>query len=511
MTDASEPPSRVHGIDRVAIALAVVVVAVRLPFAGRYDIFRDELYFIVCGRHPQFGYVDQPPIVPLVAAWLWGLGEHVWLLRLPAILAAAVTVALVVRFVRYLGGGDAAAIVAGLAVATAPIFLGLADTLNTTAFEPLAWTIVAFSLVRFARSGERSAPLVAGCAVGLALETKYAIVAWIVALAIGLAATPERRILFRREMAFGIAIALVIAAPSIVWQLTNGMPFVELVGAAKAKNVAVGPIDFWVEQIVVMNPFYAPLWISGIVAPLVMTHLHGVRFIAIAFAMTALVMIVTPSKSYYLAAAYPSLFAIGAVACERMVRNPLARAAYVVPALATSLVLAPIAMPVLPPTSLIAYETRIGLHARSEERAAKTAALPQTFADMLGWRDYVREVGRAWRAIPASARARTAIVVDNYGEAAALDVLGTGYALPPALSGHNQYGMWQLRGQHPRDILRVQRHPEKLRPFCDRASNVGTTQSRFAMPYENGKAIVRCEGLHPQLDRLWATELRHFD
>ena len=69
--------------------LAVLVLALLYAFtAGRYDIFRNELYFIACGRHPALGYADLPPVVPLVAAAKQAFGVNVWLLRLPAIVAA---------------------------------------------------------------------------------------------------------------------------------------------------------------------------------------------------------------------------------------------------------------------------------------------------------------------------------------------------------------------------------------------------------------------------------------
>ena len=66
---------------------------VHLALAGRYDAFRNELYYIVCGRHPAFGYVDQPPLVPLLAAATQLFGDDVWLLRLPAVAAAVALIA----------------------------------------------------------------------------------------------------------------------------------------------------------------------------------------------------------------------------------------------------------------------------------------------------------------------------------------------------------------------------------------------------------------------------------
>jgi hypothetical protein len=140
---------------------------------------------------------------------------------------------------------------------------------------------------------------------------------------------------------------------------------------------------------------------------------------------------------------------------------------------------------------------------QQQEKDFKGTLLPQLFADQLGWHDFTAEVGAAWDKIPSAERARTAIKVDNYGEAAALDVYGRPYGLPPALSGHNQYYLWGLRGQHPVNLLVVQNHPERLGPHCEQATVLATTASPDAMAYENGKVIAYCRGLKVDMRSIW--------
>jgi 4-amino-4-deoxy-L-arabinose transferase-like glycosyltransferase len=489
--------------------LAAAAFVLRLPFANRYDVFRDELYFIVCGRHPAFGYADQPPVVPLLAAGLYGLGHQTWLLRLPALLAAAALVWLTVRFARLLGGGPGAAWAAGILAGFAPMFLGLFATFNTTVFEPLAWTAIAYALARAALLGDRGAPVWAGIVVGGALEAKYALPTWLIALAIGLASTAQRRLLTRPELWIGLAFAVLIALPSIAWQAVNGWPFVELVRAAGDKNAAVAPLAFALNQLVVMNPLFAPIWIAGIVAPFAWRDLAPVRFVAIAFGVAAVLVVASHGKDYYLASAYPPLFALGAVALERVVSAAAARAAYLAAALAVSAVSAPVALPILAPAALPAYMARTHLSVAKSEKSFAGTALPQEFADELGWHDFVAQIAAAYASIPAPQRATTSIVLQNYGEAAALDVYGGTYGLPPALSGHNQYYLWGLRGQNPDAIMRPTKDPAQWRARCGRLAILGTTSSPFAMAYENGKSIVLCTHPHPPLARLWP-ELKNY-
>ena len=489
--------------DRVASFLAAVVAAFHLAFANRYDLFRDELYFIVCGQHPAFGYADQPPVVPLVAAAGYALGGQTWIVRLPAVFAAAALVYVVVRFVRLLGGGNGAAWAAGIAVGFAPMFLGLTATLNTTSFEPLAWTLVAYGIARAAIGNDRRALLWAGALAGIAMEAKYALPLWLLALAVGLACVPERRVLRMRELWIGVGLAFVVALPSVIWQAAHGFPFVELLRNAGDKDVAVAPAPFLLNQIFVMWPLFAPLWIAGIVAPFALRELRDARFLSIAWLVTAAVTIALHGKDYYLAPAYPALFAIGGVAFERLVRSAFARAAYVAVALVTSFVAAPLALPILAPNTLIAYQRTLHLAPQAQERGDIGDGLPPLYQDMLGWHDFVRQVGVAYDAIPPAERTSTSILVSNYGEAAAIDLYGAPYRLPPALSGHNQYYFWRQRGQTPRNLLRVQFQPEKLRPYCERMRVVDVTRSPHARGFENGRAIAFCGGLHPSLSAIW--------
>jgi len=503
-----------HGrLDAQALLGGLAVTFVHLLFAGRYDVFRDELYFIVCGQHPAFGYVDQPPLVPLLAAGLWGIDHSVWLLRLPSALAAGALVCLAMRFVRLLGGDGRAAALAGLSSAIAPMLVGLTATLNTTSFDPLAWTAIAYCIVRAVRLGEAHAIILAGIVAGVDLQIKYALLFWFVSLCLGLLATPERRLLLRPAFWAALGLGAAIAVPSFVWQAVHGFPFLELGAAAEGKNADVALVPFLLNQVLVMNPLLAPLWLAGLAGPFLVPRLKDLRFLPIAcLALFALVRL-GHGKDYYLAAAYPSLMVLGAVTLVPLLTSAWRKATALVlvaGALALTGVIAPMALPILSPPALASWMQRTGLAPQAQEKSFAGTALPQTFADQLGWRDFTRQISQAWRAIPAEERASTAIVLDNYGEASALDVHGEPGLLPPALSGHNQYYVWGLRGQDPANLLTVERDPEQLRRYCRSIVVLGTTQSRWAMAYENGKAIVYCRGVTPPLARLWP-KLKHFE
>lgn len=493
-----------HRRDLAALAPALIVFAFHVAIGARYDLFRDELYFIVCGQHPAFGYVDQPPAVPLMAAALYKLGLGAWGLRLPAAVASGTLVWLAVRFVRLLGGGRLALAVAALACAVAPMLMGLVATLNTSAFDPLAWTAIAYLIVKASRERDDRALLFAGVVAGLALQVKYAMVFWMIGLTIGLILTPERRLLLRPAFWIGATLAAAIAVSSFVWQFAHGFPFLELGAAAKNKNADIAFLPFLGNQVFVMNPAFAPLWIAGLIAPFVVKSLKDLRFLVIGAVAVVVIVRLGHGKDYYLSPLYPMLFAIGAVALAPLAREITGKVVVgigVTAAVAFSALAAPMALPILSPPVLEAYMHRIGVAPQQQERSFKGTALPQEFADQLGWHDFVLQVEAAWNRIPVAERSATAIKVENYGEAAALDLYGK--RLPPAISGHNQYFLWGLREQHPKNVLSIQDNLTDLIPYCENVILLGTTWSRYAMTFENGKVIALCQGVKPPLAKLW--------
>ena len=287
--------------------LAALTLAMHLGFAGRYDIFRNELYYIVCGRHPAFGYADQPPLVPLMAAASQVFGLNVWLLRLPAAIAAAALVPLTSSFTRLLGGGRGAALVAALAGAMSPALIALTQIMTTSTFEPLAWTAFAYLIARTVVAGDRHALIWAGAVGGVALQAKYGIFLWVAGLAAGLILTPGCTLLAMPECWIGVAVALLIAAPSLIWQTVNGWPFLAVMmhHTVTHSNFTGDPLVFTIGQALAMNALLAPLWLAGLVAPFVSQLLKPARFLAIGYCVTAVLIIAARGKDYYLFPAYP--------------------------------------------------------------------------------------------------------------------------------------------------------------------------------------------------------------
>jgi hypothetical protein len=510
MTDAAE--RQTVRADQVKIgagatlavwAIAAATAALHLALAGRYDVFRNELYFIICGRHPAFGYVDQPPLVPLLAAATQLFGDNIWLLRLPAVMAAAALPPLTAALARSLGGGTISILLAAVAAALAPALAGFTATLTTSTFEPLAWTVCSYLLTRSIVHVDRRAILGAGVAVGIAMEAKYGVAMWVIGLAVGIVATPARRVLLWPQCWMAVALGILLAAPSLAWQATHDWPFFSAVfqPAVAGRPYLGTPLKFAIWQIIALNPLLGPLWIAGWVAPFLLDRLKSVRFLSIAAAVATVIDYGAGGKDYYLFPLYPTLMAVGAVAFGGIARTTAA--VWLVAAFALSAAMAPAVLPILEPDTLAHYLDVMRLRAPPNERAAIGAPLTQVFSDEMGWRSLEQQVAAVYRSLPADERRQTAIIASNYGEAAAIDVYGRSDGLPPALSGENQYFLWGTHGFDGDVVIHVNGDPQRWRRLCQSVETQTTFGVPYAMPYESGRPIFVCRGLRTPIAQIW--------
>lgn len=489
-----------RGATIAAWSVAAVVAVIHILTAGRYDFFRNELYFIICGRHPALGYVDQPPLVPLIAALTQSGGEHLWLLRLPAVIVAVVTVPLTVAFAQLLGASTRGAWLAAVAAASSPLLAAMSATFSTSTLEPLTFTAVAYYVTRAVVRGEPRAYWWAGIIGGLSFEARYGILLWAAALVVGLALAGPRSAFRSRDAWIGLALAVLVSLPNVAWQVSHGLPFLELVRNDSAGNLIGTPPTYLMIQIFSVNFLLAPLWIAGIIVPFVAARVKPYRFLAVMFVGMLVLVFVTHGKMYYTAGAYPTIFALGAAACTGLPR--ILVGIWAVLAAANGLLAMPFVLPIDQPPYLLRLVNHSNFRPPPVEVAALNAPLMEPFSDEFGWRDLARIVEGVYASLPPAQRASAAIFTQNYGEAGAIDFFGRG--LPPALSGNNQYYLWGPRGYDGSAIIAVNVDPARWAAMCDSARVVARTgDSPYAMPYERNRPILLCLGMHPSLSQRW--------
>ena len=501
-------PWNLRGWTRPSLVLAIATLAFHLLVNGRYGFFRDELYFIVCGDRPDWGYVDQPPLVPLIASWSHALfGNFLLGFRLAPALAMTATVALTAEFARLLGGGRFAQALAGLCVFGGAIFLADGLLLTTDMLQALTWLACSWFLVRLAQTGDQRWWLAFGIVAGISLLSKYLMAFYLAALAVGILATPLRRSLARPWIYIGAAIALLMVLPNILWQQQHGWPFLEL-GAAgvNGKNLILSPWAFFLQQLLLIGPLAAPVWLAGLWAASVRPAHAAYRVFPIAYLLLFAVFVASHGKAYYLAPIYPALLGFGAVVIERWFRSPMLRGAMLAVVAVVGLLLAPLAVPVLPVRAYIKYANFLGVgpSALAGERV-KQGLLPQHFADMFGWPQMAAKVADVYHRLPPADRAEAVFFGQNYGEAAAIDIFGKPLGLPPAISGHNNYFLWGPRGHDGSVIIVIGGNLAEMKTQFDKVEQAGIIDTPYAMPYETDRPIYVLRGPKIPFATIWPT------
>src|SRR5271165_7254899 len=185
---------RIHGLSRIAVLAVCVVFLIHLVCNPHYGFFGDELYFIVCGQHPQWNYVDQPLVAPLLAAASQAFGPSLVLLRaVPAFFAAAgvyATCLLVAEF----GGEAYAQILSAIAVFFIPVLMDFGMKVSPDMVGLWLWPLLALYVLRLTKGADPRWWLAVGAVLGICLQSKYSVLFFAVALLGGLLLTPERRI-----------------------------------------------------------------------------------------------------------------------------------------------------------------------------------------------------------------------------------------------------------------------------------------------------------------------------
>jgi hypothetical protein len=506
--DVAVPRARIAGIARYAPLIATLVtLALHLAGNPHYGFFRDELYFIICGRHPDFGYVDQPPLSPLLAAFSQSFGPSLFALRaVPAVFAAIATYATVL-FVIELGGSIFAILLAALVCIVSPEMMAFGLRLSPDMVEVAVWPLIALIALKISKGADQRWWLAAGVLTALAGWSKYSVAFFGVALIAGAIISRRRDVLLSWWLLAGIVLAFVLMLPNIWWQWHYHFPMLQLLHNDYGKFLLEWP-PFPLQQIMIMSPLLSLVWLIGLWWLL---RNRPTRFLGYAYLILIAIMWALDAKNYYPAPVYPYLIAAGAVPIERWTIKARGwRIAVFAIVVAFAIPSTPFVLPVLPMRTFIAYQQVLGnlFHIRFHVDKNATNATPiQYYADMTGWDELAQSVARIYDSLPASERAQTAIYAHNFGEASAIDFFGPKYGLPHAISGNNNYWIWGPRGYSGSTVIAI--NASELPKYYNSVQRVTIFHNPTGMPYENDFPIEILRDPKAPLAQIWPS-LRNY-
>jgi hypothetical protein len=488
--------------------LAAIAVLLQMLTNGRYGYFRDELYFIATSKHLAFGYVDFAPLAALILRVSRTLfGESLHAIRLLPALAYGAEVLLTGLVTLELGGKRFAVFLSCVSLLLAPVIVGNATRFSMNPFEPLFWMGCVYLLIRAIQRNHPKLLAWCGLLVGFGLENKHSTAFFLVSLLGGLLLTSERRLFRNRWLWVGAALIVLIALPNLIWQYQHQFPtWVDLSNVKRMhKNIELPPIPFLRQQIMILSPGSALVWIAGL--GFLLFHRDGkrYRFLGVTYLLFLAIMMALKAKDYYLAPIYPMLFAAGGVLWEKIVdeHRRLRWVKAVVPAgvIILGVIALPFTAPILPVDKIVPYEQALGIKTTRTE-AAHSGLLPQHFGDEFGWQEMVQAVASVYNSMPPNQRAKTGILAGNYGEAGAIDFFGPRYGLPNAISAHQNYYFWGL-GQYTGESLILLQWPlANARRWCHDVQEGPTLDPQYGMGEEHYTILI-CYGLKEPLAQAW--------
>jgi hypothetical protein len=490
---------------RLVVGFILANAIVHLLLATRYGYHADELYFIECGRHLAFGYVDHAPMIPWLARAAEELagGTSLVMLRAPALAASCGTLAAIALLTAKWGGGVRAQLIALLSFLFAPAHLRLASMLDIPVIEVFLCAAATFQTTRAIERRRYVDWLLLGAILGLALLTKHTVVLWVAGLVVGVLATPQRRVFATPGPWLAAVVAAVLFAPNVLWQVQHD--YATLQFAANLRRDVVrdhGRLLFVLGQFLYFHPLTPLVWGSGL-----LLGLRGderVRPFAVQFAFLFAAWLVLGGKPYYLATAYPAVLAAGGIALERRLgTNRWAFRALSLSLGGVGLVLALLTLPILDVRTL---DRAIG---RVLGWLVPPIALTHDLHGELGWDAHVRAVESVLGSLSPSERETAALLTGSYAQAAALNVLRT-HAEPRAVSGHMNYYLW---GPEPgrSQVLVAYGLPRALlsrhyRSVEERAR----IDAPLARPWDTDLPVYVCRERLTAPEQFWS-ELRRFD
>jgi hypothetical protein len=422
-----EQPANSRTATMALFAIAAAITLLHLLTNDRYGFHRDEFQFLSDARHLDWGFVAYPPLTPVLEHLGLSLfGVSLIGLRLFSVLAQAAAVVISGLMARELGGSRLAQITAALAVALSPLPLFEGTEFQYSSFDYLWWTLAAYFIIRLLKTDNPRWWLAIGASLGLGLQTKYSIIFFIAGILGALLLTSVRRYFLNIWFWAGVALALAIFLPNFLWLVRHNFISYHFLQHIHIRDVGQGRADGFLRDqfLICVNLFAAPLWLLGLVA-----YLRDRRYRPLAwmYLIPLALFFFGKGRGYYLAAAYPMLLAMGSVAGERWLSSL---------SLIWRRTVAVVFFTGLAACGLYICARIVPL-ASSGPLREFALAHNGDLREELGWDEMLKTIAEVRDSLPAQQQANLGIVVGNYGENGAIEILGPAYHLPTAISGTN--------------------------------------------------------------------------
>jgi len=246
-------------------------------------------------------------------------------------------------------------------------------------------------------------------------------------------------------MAWCLALSLFIFLPNLIWQVRNDFVSLDFLRHIHERDVRIGRTKNFLPDQLELTLFTLPLAILGLVFYFGSERGRPFRAVGCLYVIPLVTFFVAKGRGYYLAPAYPVLYAGGAVFGAELIANarPVRRIS-----------LRWLAWASVVTTIAFAAAYFVPIASVDSGWARQAFNVNADFREEIGWPELVQKLVQIRDSLGPAERSQFGILAGNYGEAGAINLYGKEYGLPEAICGTNSF--WARGyGDSPPEILIV--------------------------------------------------------
>jgi len=486
----------------ILLTLALVKFGIQLLGNRNYGFHRDELLHLSVSEHLAWGYFEFPPFIAFMGKLSYWLFDYSLLgIRLFPTLAGVAILVLCGLMAKEMGGKPKAVFLAGVCVLAFLPFYRNHTLFQPVAFDQLFWTLGFYFFIKYINSQHRKFLLLMGITLGLGLLNKYTMLVLAFGLFIGLLFYQNGKLFKNKWLYISAFVGLLILLPNILWQAQHDFPLVRHLRALNDNQLeAIGTWAFLLDQVEMAPTFI--MFFCGCVGLFFVRALRSYRSIGIAALVIFSSLWVLKSKTYYVFALYPVVFAAAAVTVAFLLRKRPALVYVVAASVFLPMVFfIPNLTPILPIEKFVNY-------AGLEEKNGRVE-LTGDYADMFGWEEQAKLVDSVYQSLLPKERNNCVLWAENYGEAGALKILGKQYGLPNPISRHGSFWSWGYGNKDAEVWISLGNETPSVEQVFEEVELVKMITHKYAIDEENGIPLYICRKPKVDISQWWAAYEAH--
>jgi hypothetical protein len=473
-----------------------------------YELHRDEMLYFNMADHLSFGYATIPPLTGFLAFIIKTLfGYSVFGIRLLPAILGALSLFIISKIIRGLGGGIIALIIAGTSFLLSPGFLLIGTLFTPNVTEEFLWLFITYCIFRMVREEKPELWILTGILLGISFMNKYSVLFLISGLFIALLSGYHRKFLLSGYFYIAIAIGTVIIMPNIIWQVNHGLPVISHMNELKRTQLVNMRFSYFLEDLLSLNLASLLVWMFGLIALLFFRDEKKYRYLGVASLITILLFLALQGKAYYILGLIPFLIAFGGYAIEKYLKdkpswiNNCIISVITIPSLAAL----PGSLPLLSPDKYSNYLDKtknVLIYPFLRWEDGKVHNISQVYADMTGWKELTEYAARAYNRLPEEEKRNCTIYGErNYGYAGAIHFYGKKYNLPEPVTFLDSYVFWAPDSIPDGPIIYINSSADNMNDLFSDITEVGCVKNRYFR--ENGLKVFLCKSPKVNIPELY--------